>query len=159
MPILSRHDGTHGFQKISARDGVDLGEASETVMRVAKVPFVASSDARTSGTAIFSWANPAAAEILVHEVILDITTEATAALDDVDVGVAADAGTSAADIFDSADLGTAAAILSSLTATTGGGGPVKAASGEYINAYSAGGGTSDDASGLVGNAYIRYSLV
>lgn len=112
--------------------------------------------ASTSGGATFAWQNPHAESIIVHNVILDITTQSTGAAT-IDIGYTATSATTSSDtIIDGKSLATAGIFENKLAATLGTNGKptVKAASGKWIT-----GTPSADTTGLVGYVYIYYTRV
>lgn len=109
-------------------------------------------------TFAFTWQNPESTAILVQRVVIDVTTQATAAAV-MDVGVVANATSTAATIFDDLTLDSAAIYDHLLVSGTGAGG---------VHKVDANGGTNDWVTGkiltqsgadLVGKYYIEYVVV
>lgn len=118
-------------------------------VRVTKVALAAG----TAGGGVLSWANPAGASIIVHHIILDITTQSTGA-STIDVGVAANGTTSSDTLIDGVS-GAAAGVFNSAThAGSNGGMARKVTSTQFVTASQASGAVA----GLVGSAYIAWSL-
>ena len=129
------------------QDGV-----SSQIVKVAKVALIAGTG--TSGGEVLAWANPEGATIIVHRLVLDITTQATGAANG-DFGPAANATTSNDTLIDGVDIGTAAILADNYDESgTNGLTSIKLTSSQYIT-----GTPSATAAGLVGNAYIYYALV
>lgn len=104
----------------------------------------------TAGGAL-SLANPEGADLIVTDLILDITTEATGAAT-VDAGIAANGTTSSDTLLDGADVGTAAAVLNNVDhAGTNGNKCAKWGANQYLTITA-----SATLAGLVGNAYIKW---
>lgn len=103
-----------------------------------------------------AWTAPAAA--IIHRVMLDITTVATGACT-IDVGYTASSSTTSSDtLLDGVDANAAIALFDSMNAALDSGANAKAqkaASGKWITIDEA----SGDATGLVANLYVFYSLV
>lgn len=105
----------------------------------------------TTAGGVFNVLNPTGETILVEEVIVDVTTEATGAAT-IDVGVG-DGATSNDALIDGLDVGTAAIIASNLTDPGTNGGIKKATSAQYITATA-----SATLAGLVGTYMIKYRI-
>ncbi len=105
----------------------------------------------TAGGDALSLANPEGVDIIVTRLILDITTEATAAAT-VDAGIAANGTTSADTLLDGLNVG-AAAILADNHSSPGTNGLalIKWGASQYLTIT-----PSATLAGLVGNAYIEY---
>jgi hypothetical protein len=107
----------------------------------------------TAGGDCISWANPAGETILVEDVVLDITTQATGAAN-AEVGVAANGTTSSSTLMNTIDIGSAAAVFS---ATNDGGvagqSYRKMTTSQYITMT-----PSATAAGLVGTYMIKYRI-
>ena len=117
--------------------------------RVTKVALAAG----TAAGGVLSWANPAGASIIVHNIALDITTQSTSA-STIDVGVAANGTTSSDTLIDGVS-GAAAGVFNSATnAGSNGSMSRKMTSTQFITASQATGAVA----GLVGSAYITWSL-
>ena len=117
--------------------------------RVTKVALAAG----TAAGGVLSWANPAGASIIVHNIVLDITTQSTGA-STIDVGVAANGTTSSDTLIDGVS-GAAAGVFNSATnAGSNGSMSRKLTSTQFITASQASGAVA----GLVGSAYITWSL-
>ena len=117
--------------------------------RVTKVALAAG----TAAGGVLSWANPAGASIIVHHIVLDITTQSTGA-STIDVGVAANGTTSSDTLIDGVS-GAAAGVFNSATnAGSNGSMSRKLTSTQFLTASQASGAVA----GLVGSAYITWSL-
>ena len=128
--------------------------AATATVGVPRVTKVALAAVDTAG-GVFAWANPAGAAILVHSVQLDVTTFTTGACT-IDVGVAANATTLNDTLIDGASLATAAKVLNSATnAGTNGSMSRKVTSTQFVTGSVASGASA----GLVGNAYIVWSVI
>ncbi len=128
--------------------------AATATVGVPRVTKVALAAVDTAG-GVFAWANPAGAAILVHSVHLDVTTNTTGACT-IDVGVAANATTLNDTLIDGASLATAAKVLNSATnAGTNGSMSRKVTSTQFVTGSVASGASA----GLVGNAYIVWSVI
>ena len=117
-----------------------------------------------SGNAAFSWQNPETTAIIVHTVIIDITTGSTDASANMNVDVSANATiTNLGDtIFDGLDLSSAAVSISNNVSDTGTNGDEKAHRMDEMggtNDYLNGGILTADATDLVGKYYIHYTTV
>lgn len=110
---------------------------------------LAASDAAAG---VFSWQNTEeAADIIVTDVIIDLTTASSGACT-VNVGQASSAAASD-NLIDGLDVNAAAGVFDSVTeAGTNGKTAVKVADDEYVTASVATGASA----GLAGNAYITY---
>jgi hypothetical protein len=92
-------------------------------------------------------------DVIVTDLILDITTEATGAAN-VDAGID-DAGDASSDnLIDGLDVGSAAGVFDNHTDAGTNGGMAKWAEGEYLVITA-----SATLAGLVGNAYIKWVRV
>lgn len=120
------------------------GVAMVATNRLVKVAKVAMAGDNAPG-GVFAFGNPEAGDIIVTNVVLNITTQSTAA-STIDVGVAVDGSTSDNSIFN----GQSAAAAGLFGATT----PVIVEAGEFVTASKASGDVTD----LVGRAYIHYVL-
>jgi hypothetical protein len=103
---------------------------------------------------VFSWQNPEGASIIVHKVILDVTTIATGACT-LDIGTTAASGTTLSDnLLDGMDVHTAAGTFGLADqADTNGKAQQKLAAGKWVTGSKASGATA----GLAGSAYIFYN--
>ena len=151
-------NSTTGFEiNDSAIDStlVLSGGALHPLDRAIKCDVVAISGAALQAANLTLWTAPADAIIL--RVLLDVTTVATAACT-VDIGYTATSATTSSDtLLDGVDVNAAVALFDSMNAALDSGANAKAqkaASGKWITADSA----SGDATGLVANAYIYYTL-
>ena len=133
-------------------DGVTYSAAND---RQAICEVVAISGAALQAANLTLWTAPAAA--IIERVILDVTTVATGACT-VDIGYATASATTSSDtLLDGVDVNAAIAVFDSMNAALDSGANAKAqkaASGKWITADSA----SGDATGLVANVYIYYTL-
>lgn len=107
------------------------------------------------GTAggVLAWENPEADAIMVHSLILDIRTASTGA-STIDAGVAAD-GTTLSDTLIDGGNSNAIGVLNSANGGTNGRMARKVAAGEFVTISQA----SGDVTGLIGTAYISYSVI
>lgn len=107
----------------------------------------------TTGGDCISWANPTGETIMIENVVLDITTQATGAAN-AEVGVAANGTTSSSTLMNTIDIGSAAAVF---TAANDGGVAGqsfrKATSSQYVTMT-----PSATAAGLVGTYAIYYRI-
>lgn len=113
----------------------------------------------------FAWQNPESGSIIVHRVIVDVTTISTGAAN-LDVGTTATNATTLSDnLLDGLDVhtgtgcfdGSYTSILDGTVAYgTNGRGSQKLAAGKWVTGSSVGGSAI---TGLVGNAYIYYTIV
>jgi hypothetical protein len=128
---------------------VESGAVISGLPRVTKVALAAG----TAAGGVLSWANPAGASIIVHNIVLDITTQSTGA-STIDVGVAANGTTSSDTLIDGVS-GAAAGVFNSATnAGSNGSMSRKMTSTQFVTASQASGAVA----GLVGSAYITWSL-
>jgi hypothetical protein len=121
------------------------------VHRIAKVAL----GVLDTGGGVFSWANPESVAILVDKVLIDVTTKSTGACT-IDVGMTAASATTKVDnLLDGIDVGTATGLLA-LADQAGVNGLTrqKVAVGKWVT----GSQDSGASAGLVGFAYIYYSL-
>jgi len=106
----------------------------------------------TAGGAL-SVVNPLGVDLIVTDLILDITTEATGSAT-VDAGIAADGTTSADNLIDAGNVGAAVAVLNNVdNAGSNGKKCVKWGATEYLTITA-----SATLAGLVGNAYIKWVI-
>jgi hypothetical protein len=121
---------------------------------------VASGDlaAVNANSMAFTWQNPEAVAILVQRVIIDVTTQATAAAV-MDVAVVASAADTAATIFDDLTLNSAAVYDHSLESGTGLGGVHKMDEKGGANDWITGKTLAQNGTDLVGKYYIEYIVV
>lgn len=109
----------------------------------------------TSG--IQAWQNPEAVDILIHRVILDVTTVATGACT-LDVGYTATSAATTSDTFlDGVDVNSAIGVFDSMNAALDSGANAncqKAAIGKWVTIDE----KTGDAEGMVATLYIQYSL-
>jgi hypothetical protein len=94
--------------------------------------------------------NPEGADLIVTDLILDITTAATGAAN-VDAGIDDGGDVSSDNLIDGLDVGTAAGVFDNVTDAGTNGGKAKWNSGEYLVITA-----SATLAGLVGNAYIQW---
>lgn len=125
--------------------------SAERIMKVEVVPFVAADTAGGAG----AWT--AGARVLIHRVVLDMTTATTGA-STFDIGIAA-AGTTLSDTLIDGASGTPAAIFDSTNDTDNGTNGVSKThalgASQYITVSKA----SGAAAGGVGNLYIYYTAI
>ena len=117
--------------------------------RSVKVARVALSN---SGTGVFSWANPEAGSILIHRVLVDVTTDSSASVT-MDVGTTATSSSTSSDnLLDGLDIDAAAGLFDNITEKgSNGKSRQKLATGKWVTGTASGTPTS-----LVGYAYIYY---
>lgn len=150
MGVQDIRRGRFAAGEITARESVSVGAASQTVARTAKL---ALADAGSAG-GVLAWLNPESGAIIVHHVILDVTTAAAGAAT-VDVGVAADGATASDNLIDGLDVNAATGVFGSADeGGTNGATSRKVAAGQFVTASQA----SGDVTGLAGSAYITYAL-
>lgn len=109
-------------------------------------------------TFTFTWQNPETTAILVQRVIIDVTTQATAAAV-MDVGVVANATSTAATIFDDLTLNSAVVYDHLLVSGTGVGGVHKVDANGGTNDWITGKTLTQSGADLVGKYYIEYVVV
>jgi len=140
--------------------GVDLVDDASAVpvasfggiyrgIKVAKVALAGV--AATTGGALFSWANPEGASIIICRLQLDITTKSTGAANG-SFGVAANGTTSSANLIDTYALGGTEKVVDNFAdASTNGKVVQKMTSSQFLT-----GTGSATTAGLVGSVYIHY---
>lgn len=131
--------------------GVSYIAGTHLLTKCAKVALAA---VDTAG-GVLAFANPEAAAIIVNRIILDVTTKATAACT-VNFGIAANATTSNDALMNALDLGTAAGVFDNVENQGANG---KSAGKVAVGSYVTGSVASGASAGLVGNAYIYYTVV
>ena len=138
-------------------NGVVTGATAINVPSYQGGVIVASGDlaAVNANSMAFTWQNPEAVAILVQRVIVDVTTDATAAAV-MDVGVVGDATSTAATIFDDLTLNAVAVYDHTLVAGTGLGGVHKMDEKGGTNDYITGKTLAQNGTDLVGKYYIEY---
>jgi len=131
------------------------GEPITSSNRIEKVAVVELADANTGG-GVLSWENEEDTAIIITRLIVDVTTESTAACT-VDFGTTAvNATTSSDNLLDGVDVA-AVAMFDNLDASdvgTSGKTKQKLAAGDWVTGSKA----SGDATDLAGKAYIHYIL-
>lgn len=128
------------------------GAAFDRSVKVARVALAA----LDTGGGVLSWANPEATAILINRVVLDVTTKSTGACT-LDVGTTTVSATTSSDtLLNALDVGTATGTFDNITDKgTNGKSRQKLAAGKWVTASKA----SGAAAGLVGFAYIHYTLI
>lgn len=127
---------------------IDLARGLVKVVKVALTPATG-----TTAGAVLSWANPEGAKIIITRVVIDVTTAATTGTPTINFGVAAD-GTTSSNTLLTAAAASAIAILDNITNKGASGNTVATMSAtQYVT-----GTASATLAGLVGNAYIHYTL-
>lgn len=107
----------------------------------------------TAGGGALSWANPVGVPIIIHRLIVNVTTEATGAAT-VDAGIASDGTTSSDTLLDALDVGSAAILTDNLeTPGTNGQSCVIMSASQYLTMTA-----SATLAGLVGTAYVEWSV-
>ena len=126
-----------------------------TIDRLLKCSRVALGALDTGG-GVLSWQNPEASAIIVQRIVFDVTTKATGACT-VDVGATpTSATTSSNNLMTGLDVGTATGTFDNITNKGASGTSIqRVAVGKWVTGSKA----SGSAAGLVGFAYIFYSLV
>ncbi len=107
----------------------------------------------TTGVLTSTWANPAAADLIIYRCVLNITTKSDSAAT-YDIGVAANATTTSATLLDGVDIGTAAAIWDSIDDQGSGGQSVLLMTSSQFVTVDA---KSDD-TGVVGTFEIHWGI-
>lgn len=129
------------------------GASFDRGVKVARVALAAVD----TGGGLFSWANPESGSIIIHRVILDVTTQSSGSCT-VDVGTTASSATTSSDnLIDGASIG-AAGLLDNVDDTDNGANgktKQKLATGKWVTASVASGASA----GLVGYAYIHYTTI
>lgn len=106
----------------------------------------------TGGGGCAAIANPEGVDLIITDLILDITTKATAACT-LDAGVASGATTSADNLIDGVDANAAVVVANNVKhAGTNGLGCKKWGASEYLTVSEKTGAIA----GLVGNGYVKY---
>lgn len=111
-----------------------------------------------TGTYAFTWQNPESTAILVQRVIIDVTTQATAAAE-VDIDVVASATDTGTGIFDTLLVNSAVVTDHLLVTTAGAGGVHRMDEPGGTNAWITGKIKTASAADLVGKYYIQYVVV
>lgn len=151
--IRQRADGGLDFVQDSDSQAVQTIGGGYKAIKVAKVALAGV--AATTGGALFAWANPENATIIIDRLQIDITTKSTGAAA-VDFGVAADATTSSDNLIDGyAAGGTEKVVDTMLTADLGTNGNVNQ---KMTTAQVLTGTGAATTAGLVGNVYIHYHI-
>lgn len=127
---------------------IDLARGLVKVVRVALTPVTG-----TTAGGVLSWANPEGAKIIITRVVIDVTTAATAGSRTVEFGVANDGATSAHNLLDAAPVSTIAILDNITNKGTNGKTVAIVGSTQYVT-----GTASGSVAGLVGSAYIHYTL-
>lgn len=116
-----------------------------------KCKFPVTAATTTTGGDAISWANPTGTTIIVENVLLDITTQATGAAT-MDIGVAANGTTTSDTLIDEVDVGAAAIVASAINdGGTNGKGFRKMTSTQYIT-----GTPSATLAGIAGTCTVLY---
>lgn len=160
-PIVSEHGfrvgkkGEDPTEIINGQGEVVAAQMPASYMKVVKV-------ALTAGNAdafAFAWQNPESSAIMVHRVLLDITTESATGGSVINIGSGATATTESDNLIDGGAL-TAAALLDNIDD--------QGTNGKSKQRLDAKAGTTDYVTGriktahaaaLVGNVYIYYTAV
>ena len=105
---------------------------------------------------VFAWQNPEASSILIHRVLIDVTTVATGACT-IDVGTTAvSAATSSDTLIDGLDVNAGIGLFDNITEKgSNGKSRQKLASGKWVTASQASGAIA----GIVGYGYVVYSVI
>ncbi len=151
--IRQRADGGLDLVQDSDSQAVATIGGGYKAIKVAKVAIAGVS--ATTGGALFSWANPESATIIIDRLQIDITTKSTGAAAG-DFGVAANGTTSADNLIDGYALGgTEKVVDTALTADLGTNGKVnqKMTATQFLTGTGAA-----TTAGLVGSVYIHYHL-
>lgn len=137
-------------------DGVEVTASAANLNRSMKKVTGALAAVDTGG-GIFSWQNPEAGAILVHHVVLNVTTKTTGACS-VDVGTTATNATTSSDtLIDGKDINAATGIFTNDESAGTNGKPFKRlASGKWVTASMVAGGAT---AGLVGTYEIYYTAL
>ena len=148
--IRQRADGGLDLVQDSDSQAVATIGGAYKAIKVAKVAIAGVS--ATTGGALFAWANPENATIIIDRLQIDITTKSTGAAA-VDFGVAADATTSSDNLIDGVDLNAAIGVFDNITDKgTNGKSRQLLAAGKWVTGSRASGAVA----GLAGYAYIFY---
>jgi len=149
---------------VTAADLAAVHKAVTTENGFIHVVKVALAAVATAG-GCFSWANPETGSIIIHRVIVDVTTISTGAAT-LDIGTTATNATTLSDnMLDGLDVhsgtgcfdGSYTSLLDGGVANgTNGRGSQKLATGKWLTGSSVGGSAL---TGLVGNVYIYYTVV
>ena len=127
-------------------------DTSPVGLKSAKVALAAADAA----AGVFAWQNPEASAIVVHRLIIDLTTKSTAACT-INVGTDGDGTGSSDNLIDGLDVNAATGVFDNMTNSGTNGKELqrvdaKGGTTDYITASKATGATA----GIVGNAYIFY---
>lgn len=135
--------------------GVPMGAVADINRGALKKVTGALAAADTAG-GVFAWANPETGYILIHHVVLNVTTKTTGACT-VDVGTTAvNAKTSSDTFIDGKDINAATGIFTNDESAGTNGKPVKRlAAGKWVTASVASGASA----GLVGTYEIYYQVL
>lgn len=133
-------------------NAVTIDKIAAGFMKVAKV---ALTPAAAADDILFAWENEEAGAVIVHKVLVDITTAGGTATALIDVGGAADAVTGSDTLIDGADLNAVAVYDNIDDQGTNGKSKVKVAAGAFVTGQA----KVEAAAALVGNAYIFYTAV
>ena len=139
-----------------AAGAVTSDKASPQYQRVVVVPLTPGLE----NAFALAWQNPESTAILVHRVLVDVTTIAGSAGALLDIGTAANATTASDNLIDGLDIQSGAILADNITD--------KGSNGKTRQRMDAKNGTTDyitgrilvaNASGLAGNVYIFYTAV
>lgn len=151
MNTRQRSDGGVDWVSDATSEAVQSIGGAYRAIKVVKVALKGVT--ATTGGALFSWANPEGASIIIQRLLIDITTKSTGAAN-VSFGTAANGTTSAANLIDTyAAGGTEKVVDNHVDGSTNGKLNQKMTSSQYLT-----GTGSADTSGLVGNVFIEYVL-
>ena len=151
--VRQRADGGLDLVQDSDSQAVATFGGGYKAIKVAKIAIVGV--AATTGGALFSWANPESATIIIDRFQIDITTKSTGASAG-DFGVAANGTTTSDNLIDGYAMGgTEKVVDTALTADLGTNGRVnqKMTATQFVT-----GTQTATSAGLVGSVYIHYHI-
>lgn len=138
------------FDKIDAAAGI-----YDTLGKVASGALAAD----VSGNFAFTWQNPETTKVIVHRVVIDITTAGGTAGSKLDIGVVASATSTGDNLIDGLDLNNADVSDNVMDGGTNGKSVQKMDEYNGSNDWITGKILEKDASSLVGKYYIHYRKV
>lgn len=143
------------YNIVQAYGGANNPATGRAIKVAGPIALNSGTTADSTGGGLFSWLNPENGTILIDEIIVDVTTPATAACS-ASFGTTATSGTtSSANLLDTQDVHTAAVTLDNITNKgTNGKTNGKVAAGNWVTGSKASGASA----GMVANAYIFYIL-
>lgn len=149
--LIQTADGGAHLQDGSSVNLGSIGGSTNQYRNIKVAKVAIAGVAATTGGALFSWANPESASIIIERFQIDITTKSTGAANG-SFGVAANGTTSSANLIDTYALGgTEKVVDNHVDGSTNGKFVQKMTATQYVT-----GTGSATTAGLVGNVYIHY---